>query len=95
MKTKFQYYVDYKVVGYQRTHLVIEADSKEEADAKAVEVVQAGNQFEDEHFLENETLFETFEPMSLEQSNGHSTEELFDQEDATIWENGTSLWSQV
>jgi hypothetical protein len=84
---RFDYYVDRKVTGWQRSHLTIEAVSKEEADMKVKEIVEDDNVYDEPHFVENETLFETFEQMSVEENDGQSTEELFDSDNTLILDN--------
>jgi len=84
---RFDYYVDRKVTGWQRSHLTIEAVSKEEADMKVKEIVEDDNVYDEPHFVENEPLFETFEQMSVGENEGQATEELFDSDNTLILDN--------
>lgn len=86
---RFDYYLDRKVTGWQRTHLTIEATSRTEADMKVQEIIEDDNVYDEPHFVENETLYESFEPMSVSENDGFATEELFNSADELIWDNTT------
>lgn len=82
MKT-FEFYIDTKVTDWYRTNFEIEANSLEEAKQKAIEFVK-----EDEHGeIPWEQVDCTIEPMSVEENDGQSTEELYDNDGNVIWDN--------
>ena len=82
MKT-FDFYVDTKCTTWYRTNFEIEANSLEEAKQKAIEFVK-----EDEHGeIPWEQVDCTIEPMSVEENDNQSTEELYDINGDMIWDN--------
>lgn len=80
----FQFFFDQKVTTWYRTHFDIEANSIEEAREKATELVKSGMTTE----MGWESVDETIELMSPEENDGQSTEELYDQENQLVYNNG-------
>lgn len=83
MKT-YNFYIDTKVTDWYRTEFEIEADSLKEAKLKAIEFVK-----EDQHGeIPWEQVDCTIEPMSVEENDNQSTEELYyESSDNLIWDN--------
>lgn len=84
---EFYYYYDEKVTVWRRNHFTIEAESREEADAMAIEDMIEPWEIEID---EGDYLFETEEGISPENNDGKSTIELFSEEDDRnpLYENG-------
>lgn len=79
----YSFYVDTKVTTWYRTHFEVEANSLEEANLKSIEFVK-----DDEHSgISWEHIDETIEAMSVEENDGQSTEELYDEKGDMIWDN--------
>jgi hypothetical protein len=83
MKT-YNFYIDTKVTDWYRTEFEIEADSLKEAKLKAIEFVK-----EEQHTeIPWEQVDCTIEPMSVEENDNQSTEELYyESSDNLIWDN--------
>lgn len=84
---KFYYYYDEKVTVWRRNHFTIEAESQEEANAKAIEdMIEPWDiEIDDEEYL-----FDIEEGLSPENNNGYSTIELYSKKDEhnPLYENG-------
>ncbi len=80
---KFNYYIDEKVTIWRRSFVEIKAETKEEADKKAKEIML------DEGFDgdNNELLYETECTLSVEDNDGSATIELFDSSGCMITDN--------
>lgn len=76
----YNFYLDRKVTVWMRDSFIIEADSKEEAIAK---VKAQYEEEKDDFYMEGETevLFETEEPMSVEENKSPTLEIYFNDED--------------
>ena len=82
----FEFYLDQKVTTWMRTPFEIEAKSLKEAKQKAIEFHKAGKT-SSVGWEEVEGGIQ--EPMTVEENDGWSTEELFFEDGTNIWENGT------
>lgn len=80
---QYSFHIDRKGTIWERTDFTINADSIEEANKKALEYIQGTEESNDEI----EYLSETFEPMTPEENEGFSTEELFSEHDKVIFSN--------
>ena len=85
-------YVDYKITTWNRVHFSDDADPK-----KIIKTIQEeGIDYifdEDLGFIEQETLFEVDEEMTVEENNGFSTIEVYENSNPVngyglIWSNG-------
>ena len=83
-------YVDYKITTWNRVHFSDDADPK-----KIIKTIQEegiDSIFdEDLGFTEQETLFEVNEKMTVEENNGFSTIEVYENNnsvDDLVWSNG-------
>lgn len=74
--TNFQMYSDIKGTIWIREYYDIEANSLEEAKQLAVELCKS-DEFSDLHVESIETLYETFQPISISDNGGEPTLELF------------------
>lgn len=79
----FNFNLDTKVTTWMRTPFEIEADTLEEAKKKAIEFHKQGNTGS----IGWDEIMDAQEPMTLEENDGQSTEELFDDEGNCIWFN--------
>jgi hypothetical protein len=82
MKT-FYFFLDTKVTSWYRTEFEIEAKTKKEAEALAINFVKEGKQHDESW----EKLEGTEEFMSVKDNNGQATEELRTDEFYEIWDN--------
>lgn len=91
MKTvkTFEFFVDEKVTAWYRTKFSIQADTQEEAMAKAIEVVECGSHLA----IGWDLIEETVEPMDIASNDENPTAELFtsNAEDDLIWDNKHGL----
>ena len=83
-------YVDYKITTWNRVYFSDDADPK-----KVIKTIQEkGIDYifdRDLGFMEQETLFEVDEEMTVEENNGFSTIEVYENNnpvDNLIWSNG-------
>ena len=83
-------YVDYKITTWNRVHFSDDTDPK-----KIIKTIQEEGMDsifdEDLGFIEQETLFEVDEEMTVEENNGFSTIEVYKKNnpvDDLIWSNG-------
>ena len=83
-------YVDYKITSWRRVHFKDNANSE-----RIIELIKETGIDEifdeDLGFIEQETLFEVDEEMTLEENNGLSTIEVYAEgkfADNLIWSNG-------
>ena len=86
-------YVDYKITTWNRVHFSDDTDPK-----KIIKTIQEEGMDsifdEDLGFIEQETLFEVDEEMTVEENNGFSTIEVYKKNnpvDDLIWSNGKEL----
>jgi predicted transglutaminase-like protease len=88
---EFTFYIDQKTTVWERSKYVIEAESYEEAVAKATEIFKDDELQDEEHgFIEQETLYDTIENMTPKENDNQSTMELIyvnNGEDKTILDN--------
>jgi hypothetical protein len=86
MKQEFDFILDEKVNVWNRKRFSIEAETIEEAKAKAIELVKNA---EDIDFDYSEYVYESEELMDLEKNNGNPTIVLMDTEKncGIIYEN--------
>lgn len=87
---KFDYYLDTKQTVWRRTYFSVEAETFGEATDKMLRIIEDDDIYNDDHFVENEILYDTFEDMSVEENGGWATKELFSSEDEMIWENNNN-----
>lgn len=80
----FQFFFDQKVTTWYRTDFSIEANSLEEAREKAKEFVKS----DEVTMVGWEAVEDTIEIMFPDENDGHSTEELYDQENQLVYKNG-------
>lgn len=81
---KFNFYVDQKVTTWMRTYFDVDAITKEESKELAKKFVEEGNT----SAIPWEEVFCVRELMSLEENNGFSTEEIYNQQGMLIHKNG-------
>jgi hypothetical protein len=88
----FDFYTDKKVTMWERVNFEIEADTYNQAVQKAIEFSK------NDDFPTNseyETLYDTSEPLSVNQNEGNPTIELFkvsgQWSDESVWNNKGSL----
>lgn len=75
---EFKYYVDRKHTCWERTYFVIDDfETKEEADLKAIELVEAHNEDENGDG-DSELLDDTVEDMTVQENEGFAVTELYD-----------------
>lgn len=79
----FNFNLDTKVTTWMRTPFEIEADTLEEAKQKAIEFHKQGNTGS----IGWDEIMDAQEPMTLEENDGQSTEELFTEDGNCIWYN--------
>jgi hypothetical protein len=88
----FDFFTDKKVTMWERVNFEIEADTYNQAVQKAIEFSKNDN-FPD--MADYETLYDTAEPLSVEENGGEATIELFKvserREDVSLWNNKDSL----
>lgn len=80
MKT-FKLMFDTKCTVWERGFYKIDAESQDKAVVTLKELIDKGEQFVDGSFLDSETLYDTLEPMTIEQNNGFATEEILIRRD--------------
>ena len=83
-------YVDYKITTWRRVHFLDDTDPK-----KIIKTIQEEgmDSIFDENlgFIEQESLFEVDEEMTVEENNGFATIEVYEKNnpvDDLIWSNG-------
>jgi hypothetical protein len=87
MKQEFDFYIDERVMIWNRLKFSVEAETLEEAKEKAVFMVT--NDREEIDFYDFELLHDTLTEMELEDNDGNSTLELYCEKDTDlIYENG-------
>lgn len=74
MAKKYNFYVDSKMTVWTRDSFQIEAESEEEAKILAKDKFNNDDYYD---YAEQETLYDTMEPMYVEENDGQSTKELF------------------
>jgi hypothetical protein len=88
----YNFYVDQKVTTWMRTEFRVKAESEEEAVQTATLLHQEG----EIDSLPWEKVYDTDEPMSLEDNDGFSTIELFTKESGKrVYQNGTDEGSPL
>jgi hypothetical protein len=88
----YNFYVDQKVTTWMRTEFRVKAESEEEAIQTAIQLHQEG----EIDSLPWEKVYDTDEPMSLEENDGFSTIELFTKEKGErVYQNGTDEGSPL
>ena len=79
-------YVDYKITTWRRAHFEDNADSE-----RIIEIIKEEgiNEILDEDlgFIEQETLFEVDEEMTVEENGGYSTIEVYENNNPCWWFN--------
>ena len=73
-----EFYYDRKVTVWVREHHTIEAETEEQAKEKFLKLYKDGELFNAETFLEEETLYDTLNYMTVEENANQATEELCD-----------------
>ena len=87
MKQEFDFYIDERVMIWNRLKFSVEAETLEEAKETAVFMVT--NDREEIDFYDFELLHDTLTEMELEDNDGNSTLELYCEKDTDlIYENG-------
>lgn len=86
-RTIFNFHLDTKVTTWYRTEFEIEATTIEEAQKKAIEFRERGDNTE----LPWEHIDETLEGMIPDENGGEPTEELYDENGNVIWDNTKSI----
>jgi hypothetical protein len=86
MKT-FDFYLDTKVTTWYRTKFEIEAETLEEAEKKAIEFRERGDNTD----VPWEQVDETIEGMTPDENGNQPTEELYNEESNLIWDNTKSI----
>ncbi len=87
MKQEFDFYIDERVMIWNRLKFSVQAESLEEAKEKAIFL--ATNQREDIDFDCSELLYDTLTEMEVRDNDGNSTIELYCEKDTDlIYENG-------
>ena len=87
MKQEFDFYIDERVMIWNRQKFSVSAETLEEAKEKAVYMVT--NDREEIDFYDFELLHDTLTEMEIEDNDGNSTIELFCEKDTDmIYENG-------
>ena len=79
----FNFSLQQKVTTWMQTDYEIEADTLEEAKQKAIEFHKQGNTGS----IGWDEIMDAQEPMTLEENDGQSTEELFTEDGNCIWYN--------
>lgn len=79
----FNFHLDTKVTTWYRTKFEIEADTLEEAQKKAVEFCERGDDTELPWYQVDDTI----EGMVPEENGNQPTQELFNEEANVIWNN--------
>ena len=83
----FNFYLDTKVTTWYRTPFEIEAESLEEAEKKAIEFRERGDNTD----VPWEQVDETIEGMTPEENGNQPTEEMYNEESNLIWDNTKSI----
>jgi hypothetical protein len=87
MKQEFDFYIDERVMIWNRLKFSVEAETLEEAKEKAVFMVT--NDKEEIDFYDFELLHDTLTELEIEDNDGNSTIELYCEKDTDlIYENG-------
>jgi hypothetical protein len=87
MKQEFDFYIDERVMIWNRLKFSVEAETLEEAKEKAVFMVT--NDREEIDFYDFELLHDTLTELEIEDNDGNSTIELYCEKDTDlIYENG-------
>ena len=87
MKQEFDFYIEERLMIWNRLKFSVEAETLEEAKEKAVFMVT--NDREEIDFYDFELLHDTLTEMELEDNDGNSTLELYCEKDTDlIYENG-------
>ena len=87
MKQEFDFYIDERVMIWNRLKFSVQAESLEEAKEKAIFL--ATTQREDIDFNCSELLYDTLTEMEVGDNDGNSTIELYCEKDTDlIYENG-------
>ena len=87
MKQEFDFYIDERVMIWNRLKFSVEAETLEEAKEKAVFMVT--NDREEIDFYDSELLQDTLTEIEPEDNDGNSTLELYCEKDTDlIYENG-------
>lgn len=80
---EFHFFVDEKVNVWLRDHVIVKADSLEEAVEKVKD--------EDYQYITGEVLYDTTECLTPEENGGHATLEIYEEDAyAPIYSNGNS-----
>lgn len=82
------YFYDEKVMIWSRNYFTVEAENKEEADQKAIELIAEKDVNWDFEIEQVEYLEETEERITPEENNNSSTLELFSPEGDLLYKNG-------
>lgn len=83
----FNFYLDTKVTTWYRTPFEIEAESLEEAEKKAIEFRERGDNTD----VPWEQVDDTIEGMTPEENGNQPTEEMYNEESNLIWDNTKSI----
>lgn len=81
---QFDFHVDEKKTIWYRKYFTIEADTEDEAKAKAVDIHKDGEWIDNADY---EQLTDTCENLSVLDNDGWPTEELY-MDDDILWDNG-------
>jgi hypothetical protein len=87
----YNFYVDQKVTTWMRTEFRVKAESGEESIQTATLLHQEG----EIDSLPWEKVYDTDEPMSLEDNDGFSTIEMYNPEGKIVYQNGTEEGSPL
>lgn len=84
----FYFIIQRKYTVWEEEYHSIEAESQEEADEMMIKAIQEGEDIDT--FSECEIMYDTMDPMSLEENDGDSTVELYDNDHSLLWSNEDS-----
>ena len=88
----YNFHANQKITTWMRTEFRVKAESEEEAIQTAIQLHQDG----EIDSLPWEKVYDTDEPMSLEDNDGFSTIKLFTKEDGQmVYQNGTQTGSSL
>jgi hypothetical protein len=87
----YNFHVDQKVTTWMRTEFRVKAESEDEAIQTATLLHQEG----EIDSLPWEKVYDTDEPMSLEENDGFSTIEMYNPEGKIVYQNGTEEGSPL
>jgi hypothetical protein len=81
----FHYFINQKITTWQRVKFSIQAETEDEANKKAKEVLADSNECPDNS--EYEIIYEASEDMEIEENGGCATRELFSDDGTEIANN--------